>query len=61
MDGRRSFPEDQESRWYPGERDRGYGEPEWRGTAETRYRDDDRAAPEQRRSAEDAHYGDSGG
>ncbi|MEU8256175.1 hypothetical protein AB0C06_18170 [Micromonospora inaquosa] len=51
MDGRRSFPEDQESRWYPDERGRGYGESEWRGTGEPRYRDSE--IPEQR-GAEDA-------
>ncbi|MGI5522863.1 hypothetical protein ACQEUX_18295 [Micromonospora sp. CA-259024] len=46
MDGRRSFPEDQESRWYPDERGRGYGESEWRGAGEPRYRDSE--IPEQR-------------
>ncbi|MDT0528720.1 hypothetical protein RM555_06920 [Micromonospora sp. DSM 115977] len=63
MDGRRNFVEDQESRWYPADRDResGYGEADWRGPAESRYRDDDLNAPEQRRSAEDGRYGDSTG
>ncbi|MGC5291263.1 hypothetical protein [Micromonospora sp. DT231] len=51
MDGRRSFPEDQESRWYPDERGRGYDESEWRGAGESRYRDSE--IPEQR-GAEDA-------
>ncbi|MFG1883205.1 hypothetical protein [Micromonospora sp. NPDC049102] len=60
MDGRRSFPEDQEPRWHPDERGRGYGEPEWRGTGEPRYRDGD--IPEQRgiedgRSVEDTGVG----
>ncbi|WP_433118622.1 hypothetical protein [Micromonospora sp. CA-246542] len=60
MDGRRSFPEDQESRWYPDERGRGYGEPEWRGAGEPRYRDGE--IPEQRgvedaRSVEDTGVG----
>ncbi|MGV9211777.1 hypothetical protein ACTFTM_07935 [Micromonospora sp. RB23] len=60
MDGRRSFPEDQESRWYPDERGRGYGEPEWRGVGEPRYRDGE--IPEQRgvedaRSLEDTGVG----
>lgn len=67
VDGRRNFVEDQESRWYPADRDRdrdresGYGEADWRGPAESRYRDDDLNAPEQRRSAEDGRYGDSTG
>ncbi|MGC4853317.1 hypothetical protein ACLQ24_07930 [Micromonospora sp. DT4] len=60
VDGRRSFPEDQESRWYPDERGRGYGEPEWRGTGEPPYRDGE--IPEQRgvedgRSVEDTGVG----
>ncbi|MFF0314116.1 hypothetical protein ACFYPH_05645 [Micromonospora sp. NPDC005252] len=60
MDGRRSFPEDQESRWYPDERGRGYGDSEWRGAGEPRYRDSE--IPEQRggedgRSVEDTGVG----
>ncbi|WP_435818600.1 hypothetical protein [Micromonospora lupini] len=60
MDGRRSFPEDQESRWYPDERARGYGDSEWRGAGEPRYRDGE--IPEQRgvedsRSVEDTGVG----
>ncbi|WP_327042912.1 hypothetical protein OG400_13585 [Micromonospora ureilytica] len=60
MDGRRSFPEDQESRWYPDERGRGYGESEWRGAGGPRYRDGE--IPEQRgaedgRSVEDTGVG----
>ncbi|MET8358617.1 hypothetical protein [Micromonospora sp. NPDC005171] len=60
VDGRRSFPEDQESRWYPDERGRGYGESEWRGAGESRYRDGE--VPEQRdaedgRSVEDTGVG----
>ncbi|MEU4550409.1 hypothetical protein AB0F55_00060 [Micromonospora violae] len=60
MDGRRSFPEDQESRWYPDERGRGYGESEWRGAGDPRYRDAE--IPEQRgaedgRSLEDTGVG----
>jgi hypothetical protein len=58
VDGRRSFPEDQESRWYPDERGRGYGEPEWRGAGEPRYRDDE--GPGQR-TAEEARYGEDSG
>lgn len=45
VDGRRSFTEDQESRWYPGDRDRGYGEPTWRG--ESHYGEEDLRGPEQ--------------
>ncbi len=56
VDGRRSFADDQESRWYPGERDHGYGEPEWGGAAEARYRDDEpRVAPEQRDDDDDRY------
>jgi hypothetical protein len=60
VDGRRSFPEDQESRWYPDERGRGYGESEWRGAGDPRYRDSE--IPEQRdaedgRSVEDTGVG----
>ncbi|MGK5672023.1 hypothetical protein ACSNOB_04125 [Micromonospora sp. URMC 106] len=58
MDGRRSFAEDQESGWYPADRDRDYAERDWRGAAETRYRDDDPSAPEQRRAAEEGRYGE---
>ncbi|MFI7646429.1 hypothetical protein ACIBTZ_10140 [Micromonospora sp. NPDC049460] len=59
VDGRRSFAEDQESRWYPADRDRGYGEPDWRGPAETRHRDDELSTPEQRRAAEDGRHGEA--
>ncbi|MEV4820852.1 hypothetical protein [Micromonospora sp. NPDC049274] len=60
MDGRRSFPEDQESRWYSDERARGYGDSEWRGAGEPRYRDSE--IPDQRgvddsRSLEDTGAG----
>ncbi|WP_232520990.1 hypothetical protein [Micromonospora phaseoli] len=56
MDGRRSFADDQESRWFPGERDRGSADPERHGPAEARYRDDEsRLAPEQR--GDDDRYG----
>lgn len=45
VDGRRSFPEDQQGpRWG----DHGYAEPDWRAAGEPRYRDDDFRAPEQR-------------
>ncbi|MGC5306959.1 hypothetical protein [Micromonospora zamorensis] len=60
MDGRRSFPEDQESRWYPDERGRGYGESEWRGAGESRYRDTEvpeQRGPDEGRSVEDTGVG----
>nr|WP_233579084.1 hypothetical protein [Micromonospora sp. BL4] len=60
MDGRRSFPEDQESRWYPDERGRGYGESEWRGAGEPRYRDDEVRVPDQR-DADEGRYGEGTG
>nr|WP_244298781.1 hypothetical protein [Micromonospora cremea] len=60
MDGRRSFPEDQESRWYPDERGRGYGESEWRGAGEPRYRDDEVQIPDQR-GADEGRYGEDTG
>nr|WP_245712836.1 hypothetical protein [Micromonospora nigra] len=57
MEGRRSFADDQESRWYPGEGGRGYGEPDWRSGAGARYRDEEpRTVPEQRVD-EDERYG----
>ncbi|MER5454099.1 hypothetical protein ABT008_04910 [Micromonospora sp. NPDC002389] len=57
MDGRRSFADDQESRWYPGERDRGYGDPDWRSTSEARYRDDDPLTAPEQRADDDDRYG----
>ncbi|MEU4675964.1 hypothetical protein [Micromonospora sp. NPDC023737] len=59
MDGRRSFPDDQELRWYADERDRGY-EPEWPGPDE-RHRDEEVRVPEQRGAAEEPRYGDGSG
>lgn len=58
VDGRRSIPEDQESRWYPDERGRGYGESEWRGAGEPRYRDSE--VPEQR-GADEGRFGEDTG
>ncbi|MGK5738933.1 hypothetical protein [Micromonospora sp. URMC 103] len=60
MDGRRSFPDDQELRWYAGERGRGY-EPEWVGPEEARHRGEEFRTPEQRGPAEDARYADAAG
>ncbi|MGW5668977.1 hypothetical protein [Micromonospora sp. NPDC003776] len=55
VDGRRSFPEDQQGpRWG----DHAYAEPDWRAAGEPRYRDDDVRAPEQRTG--EGRYGDSG-
>ncbi|WSX82801.1 hypothetical protein OG799_20785 [Micromonospora sp. NBC_00898] len=55
MDGRQSFPEDQQgSRWG----DQGYAEPDWRGAGDPRYRDDDFRTPEQRAGADDGRYAD---
>ncbi|MCI4064769.1 hypothetical protein MRQ36_20235 [Micromonospora sp. R77] len=56
MDGRRSFPDDQQgSRWS----DRGYPEGDWRGTDDSRYRDDDFRAPEQRGGTDEGRYADA--
>ena len=56
VDGRRSFPEDQQgSHWS----DPGYAEPDWRAAGESRYRDDDFHVPEQRTDGE-SRYGDPG-
>ncbi|MBQ0900727.1 hypothetical protein [Micromonospora sp. U21] len=60
VDGRRSFPEDQESRWYPDERGRGSGESEWRGAGEPRYRDDETRISDQR-GADEGRYGEDTG
>ncbi|MEU2611571.1 hypothetical protein ABZ570_08295, partial [Micromonospora sp. NPDC007271] len=56
MDGRRSFPEDQQG---PHWSDRGYAEPDWHAAGEPRYHDDDMRAPEQRAGGE-SRYGDPG-
>ncbi|MCZ7420382.1 MULTISPECIES: hypothetical protein [unclassified Micromonospora] len=57
MDGRRSFADDQEPRWYPGDHDRGYTDPQWRPAGEGRHPGDEpRAVPEQR-GDDDDRYG----
>ncbi|MBQ1028125.1 hypothetical protein KBX00_27640 [Micromonospora sp. C95] len=57
VDGRRSFADDQESRWYPGDHDRGYTDPQWRPAGEGHYPGDEpRAVPEQR-GDDDDRYG----
>jgi hypothetical protein len=56
VDGRRSF-DDQESRWYPGDHDRGYADPQWRPAGMGHYPgDESRAVPEQR-GDDDDRYG----
>ncbi|XBP91255.1 hypothetical protein VK199_16420 [Micromonospora sp. CCTCC AA 2012012] len=56
MDGRRSFPDDQQgSRWS----DRGYTEADWRNTDDPRHRDDDFRVPEQRGGADEGRYADA--
>ncbi|MGC5050642.1 hypothetical protein ACLQ2S_04200 [Micromonospora sp. DT48] len=57
MDGRRSFADDQEPRWYSGDHDRGYADPQWHSTGDGHYPADElRAVPEQR-GDDDDRYG----
>lgn len=60
VDGRRSFPDEQEPTWYAGERGRGY-EPDWRGADGARHHDEEFRVPEQRGAAEEPGYADNPG
>ncbi|MFI9642256.1 hypothetical protein ACIG87_19680 [Micromonospora sp. NPDC051925] len=58
MDARRSYPEDQESRWYPAGRERTYDDSDWRTASGVRRRDDELRTPDQR-AAEEGRYADA--
>ncbi|MBW4705415.1 hypothetical protein J7462_27450 [Micromonospora sp. RL09-050-HVF-A] len=58
VDARRSYPEDQESRWYPAGRERAYDDSDWRTASGVRRRDDEARTPDQR-AAEEGRYGDA--
>ncbi|NLU79613.1 hypothetical protein HCA58_14720 [Micromonospora sp. HNM0581] len=56
VDGRRSFADDRESRWYPGDHDHGYADPQWRPVGERHYPGDEpRVVPEQRGDDDDRY------
>ncbi|WP_328339088.1 hypothetical protein [Micromonospora sp. NBC_00421] len=59
MDARRSYPEDQESRWYPAGREPGYDDSDWRTASGVRRRDDESRTPDQR-AAEEGRYAEAG-
>ncbi|MBO4161502.1 hypothetical protein JQN83_11860 [Micromonospora sp. MMS20-R2-23] len=58
VDARRSYPEDQESRWYPAGRERAYDDSDWRTASGVRRRDDEARTPDQR-AAEEGRHGDA--
>ncbi|MEV6800938.1 hypothetical protein AB0M91_21695 [Micromonospora rifamycinica] len=63
MDARRSYPEDQESRWYPAGGERAYDDSDWRTASGVRRRDDGLRTPDQRtpdqRAAEEGRYAEA--
>ncbi|WUW38268.1 hypothetical protein OG271_19530 [Micromonospora rifamycinica] len=58
MDVRRSYPEDQESRWYPAGGERAYDDSDWRTASGVRRRDDGLRTPDQR-AAEEGRYAEA--
>lgn len=56
VDGQRNFPEEQESRWFPEQRE--YAEPDWRNPADDRYPSDDyRASDPRGGTGDEGRYG----
>ncbi|KWV32437.1 hypothetical protein AWV63_12540 [Micromonospora rifamycinica] len=58
VDARRSYPEDQESRWYPAGGERAYDDSDWRTASGVRRRDDGLRTPDQR-AAEEGRYAEA--